>query len=239
MPGQAAGPWPISFFSISLLLTYCGVCVFASDADILLQFRDTLSVSTGGSPDLPGWGQGASPCKGIVPLWQGVICNLNGTVLGLQLEDMQLTGNLRLDILTGIQSIRALSFANNNLSGPIPDISIFGALKMLYLEHNQFNGPIPGDMFENMHSLKKVHLSYNKFSGPIPSSLTVPLRLLELVLDHNQFDGQIPEFKQATLGQVDVAYNNLEGPIPVAFSKFNPVKFEGLGLIVIFFSLFA
>lgn len=162
-----------------------------------------------------------------------MICNLNGTVLGLQLEDMQLTGTLRLDILTGIQSIRALSFSNNNFSGPIPDISIFGALKMLYLEHNQFKGPIPGDMFENMRSLKKVHLSYNEFSGPIPSSLTVPPRLLELGLEHNQFDGQIPDFKQETLGQVDMAYNNLEGPIPVAFSKFNSVKFEGLGFILL------
>lgn len=98
---------------------------------------------------------------------------------------------------------------------------------MLYLEHNQFNGQIPGNLFENMRSLKKVHLSYNEFSGPIPSSLTVPPKLLELVLDHNKFDGKIPEFKQDTLGQVDLSYNDLEGPIPAAFGKFNAVKFEG------------
>ncbi|KAJ4758321.1 hypothetical protein LUZ62_068696 [Rhynchospora pubera] len=227
MPGQAAGPWPISFFSIFLILTYCGLHAFASDADILLQFRDTLNVSTGGTLELPGWGEGASPCKGIVPLWQGVICNLNGTVLGLQLENMQLTGTLRLDILTGVPSIRSLSFANNNLTGPLPDISILGALKMLYLDHNQFSGQIPAELFANMRSLKKVYLSYNQFSGPIPSSLTIPPTLLEIGLDHNQFEGQIPEFKQDSLWEVDFSYNKLEGSIPAQFSKYNATKFEG------------
>ncbi|KAJ3679257.1 hypothetical protein LUZ60_017268 [Juncus effusus] len=228
MSGQALRPWPVHYFPLVLLLLTCyNISVFASDAEILLKFRDSLTVDSGGTPTLNGWGQGDGPCNGIVPLWQGVICNINGTVLGLQLENMRLTGTLKLDLLMGISKIRALSFANNNFTGPIPDISILGALKMVYLQHNLFNGEIPGDMFAKMHSLKKVHLSYNEFTGRIPWSLTVPPRMLELGLDHNHFEGQIPDFRQDTFDLANMAYNNLTGQIPAAFSKLDAGQFEG------------
>ncbi|KAK9097674.1 hypothetical protein Syun_024719 [Stephania yunnanensis] len=131
---------------------------------------------------------------------------------------MSLGGVIDVDTLTGLASLRTLSFMNNNFEGPIPDVKKLFGLKALYLSKNRFSGEIPDD---------KVHLADNRFTGRIPSSLIRLPRLLEVRLENNQFQGSIPDFKQKDLRKVNVSNNQLEGPVPKSLGKMGTSAFLG------------
>ncbi|KAG6500611.1 hypothetical protein ZIOFF_040459 [Zingiber officinale] len=230
--GAMATPWTLLL--PLLLLTFAAprqnsLASAAADAgDVLLQFKEALSSSASGvDAALKNWIPGSSPCRANVTLWSGVLCNLDGNVRGVQLENMSLAGTLNTDALTGLPVLRTISFKNNSFEGAIPDLSKFPGLRSIYLSMNRFSGEVPGGLFVGMQWLKKVHLSRNQFSGPIPSSLEHAPRLLEIRLDNNQFDGRIPNFRQSGLWLVNLSNNNLEGPIPRRFKKMNPGWFAG------------
>ncbi|XP_052176600.1 pollen receptor-like kinase 1 [Diospyros lotus] len=192
-----------------------------SDTDALLKFKTSLSIP---SDMLASWTPNGAPCHGDYANWVGVIC-VSGKVWGLQLENMNLSGDIDIDALLPMPYLRALSFMRNKLEGPIPPFKKLGYLKSLFLSDNQFSGEIPDDAFSGMMSLKKLHLSNNQFSGSIPSSLTRAPRLLELWLDGNQFSGKIPNFQQKDLNVFNASNNQLEGPIPSRLSSFSPTSF--------------
>ncbi|KAI3437272.1 Protein kinase domain-containing protein, partial [Psidium guajava] len=194
----------------------------SSEADVLLKFKSSLDDEKNA---LANW-NGGSPCAGEQANWIGVLCT-NGSVWGLQLENMGLEGEIDVDTLMGLPSLRTLSFMNNNFDGPMPEIKKLEALKSLFLSHNRFSGEIPANAFEGMSYLKKLHLAGNQFKGAIPSSLTQLPRLLELSLEGNQFTGQVPEFEQNDLLLLNVSNNQLDGPIPASLANMNSSSFSG------------
>lgn len=196
-------------------------CASASDNDskALLNFKSSLSHSY--AFDTWNIQASANPCSGT---WKGVLC-YNGVVWGLQLENMGLTGQIDIDALVPLRTLRSISLMNNRFEGAMPDWRKLGALKSLFLSHNSFSGQIKDDAFANMTSLKKVHLANNKFIGSIPSSLARP-RLLELRLESNGFTGTIPDIRQG-LKALNLSNNQLEGPIPQSLINFNPTSFAG------------
>ncbi|KAL3528479.1 hypothetical protein ACH5RR_007801 [Cinchona calisaya] len=165
-----------------------------------------------------------SPCSGNYGAWRGVLCAY-GIVWGLQLENMGLTGQINVDALVPLHTLRTISLMNNSFEGPIPDWRKLGALKSLFLSDNHFSGQIPDDAFKGMASLKKVYLANNGFTGNIPTTLSTP-RLLELRLENNHFTGPIPDFKPG-LKALNVSNNQLQGPIPSSLSKMDPTSFTG------------
>ncbi|CAN6243240.1 unnamed protein product [Urochloa humidicola] len=199
----------------------------AAEADVLIAFRDTLRGPDGSPPGaLRGWGT-PGPCSGNASSWYGVSCHGNGTVQGLQLERLGLSGAAPdLAALAVLPGLRALSLADNALTGAFPNVSALGVLKMLYLSRNRLSGVIPEGTFRPMRGLRKLHLGFNDFSGPVPGSITSP-RLLELSLANNRFEGCLPDFSQPELRFVDVSNNNLSGPIPAGLSRFNSSMFAG------------
>ncbi|KAK3437503.1 hypothetical protein EUGRSUZ_C02173 [Eucalyptus grandis] len=194
----------------------------SSEADSLLKFKSSLDDQ---SNALANWNSG-SPCIGDQANWIGVLC-MKGSVWGLQLENRGLEGEIDVDSLAGLPSLRTLSFMNNSFNGPMPEIKKLGALKSVFLSYNRFSGEIPADSFEGMSYLKKLHLAGNQFEGAIPSSLTQLPRLLELRLEGNQFTGQIPAFAQHNLLLLDVSNNELDGPIPASLANMNSSSFSG------------
>ncbi|RZR77276.1 hypothetical protein BHM03_00002291 [Ensete ventricosum] len=222
-----ADSWPLQLLTFILSFMLWGYSVVMSDdGRVLLQFRATLS-SGGGDAALSSWAGGKGPCMDQnVSAWTGVYCE-NMNVSTLQLENLNFSGKLDLDILTGLPGLRSLSFRNNSFEGPVPDFTKLPALKSIYLSMNRFSGEIPDGMFSAMRALKKVWLSHNNLSGRIPSSLTVPAKLMEVGLDGNQFEGQLPDLRQPELRIVNVSYNNLEGPIPERLSNMSANLFEG------------
>ncbi|KAI4376392.1 hypothetical protein MLD38_014161 [Melastoma candidum] len=195
-----------------------------SESDVLIAFKksivdpkNALSSWTGSTkPCVPGSGKAN---------WVGVLC-LGGSVWGLQLENMGLSGHIDVDSLTGLPALRTLSVRNNNFDGPLPNLGKLGMLKSVYLSNNKFSGDIPDDTFSDMSSLKKLHLGGNGCTGHIPASLTKLPKLLELGLESNKFSGPIPDFQQK-LQLLDVSNNALEGPIPTSLATTVPSAFSG------------
>ena len=193
-------------------------------SDALLRFKNSLS---NGDAPLASWNpQAAPPCDGNRANWVGVLCS-NGNVRGLQLESMGLEGAVDVSSLASLPHFRTLSFMNNTLIGPVPDLKRLSRLRSVYLSYNHFSGEIPGDCFSGMRFLKTVLLSNNELEGEIPSSLAELPRLVVLRADGNKFSGKIPDFGQQSLKRINVSNNELEGPIPQSLSKMDLTAFSG------------
>ncbi|KAM0943229.1 putative transferase, protein kinase RLK-Pelle-LRR-III family [Dioscorea sansibarensis] len=196
----------------------------SADTDVLLSFKNTLTDNNG---VLQNWVTGSSPCTGNKANWTGIICGEDNTILGLQLENMNLSGSLRLENLSSLLGLRTLSFKNNSFDGEMPSIRHLRELRSIYLSMNKFSGEIPKNAFEGMGGLRRVHLWMNQFNGSIPESIASLQRLVELRLDDNQFDGGLPELRQSGLVLVNVSNNNLSGEIPGSLSSSDPSLFTG------------
>ncbi|XP_015069232.2 pollen receptor-like kinase 1 [Solanum pennellii] len=199
-----------------------------SSSEALFNFKSSLSTSSGkGKEVLGSWVPSTSPCTGDNANWLGVIC-LEGDVWGLQLENLDLSGEIDIDSLLPLHFLRTLSFMNNNFKGPMPDWNKLFALKSLYLSNNNFSGQIPDDAFKGMIYLKKLYLANNQFTGNIPTSLATSCpRLFDLTLQNNKFTGSIPDFRGGVLKLLNVSNNQLDGPIPPSLSLMDPTAFAG------------
>ncbi|KAI3443465.1 hypothetical protein Pfo_000130 [Paulownia fortunei] len=193
-----------------------------SEAEILLKFKESLE-NRGALSD---WNNAKPPCSGDHENWVGIFCE-QGTVWGLQLQNMGLEGTIDVDALIKLPNLRTMSFMNNNFDGPLPNLTRLSALKSIYLSNNKFSGEIPAYTFDGMPSLKKLHLANNKFSGPIPVSLAALPRLKELMLENNDFEGEIPQFPQDRIKTFNVSHNELMGQIPPSLSNFSASAFDG------------
>ncbi|KAI3974458.1 hypothetical protein MKX01_017951 [Papaver californicum] len=218
-PGPRIIAYFIAILSVFITLSH------ASDSETLSKFKDSFA-----NADMLNWNQSTSPCSGNTSNWIGVFCS-NGFVRGLQLESMGLMGTIDVDTLMELPSLRTISFMNNSLDGPLPDIHKLGSIKSIFLSHNKFSGDIPNDNFQGMRSLKKLYLNDNMFTGKIPLSLLGLTKLLELRLDGNQFEGQIPNFGQKGLKLINLSNNILEGSIPENLSKMDKKYFSGNKLL--------
>ncbi|GAB4854089.1 hypothetical protein Ancab_022671 [Ancistrocladus abbreviatus] len=195
----------------------------SSDAKILLKFKQSLSNTNA----LSNWNDSSIPCSlDQTTNWVGLLCS-NGTLWGLQLQNMNLSGLIDIDSLVQLPPLRTISLMNNSFSGPIPEINKLGTLRSVFLSNNNFSGVIRDDAFLGMKQLKKVYLANNKFEGSIPSSLAALPRLLEVSLEGNDFNGEIPNFDSSALKMVNFSYNSFNGLIPSSLSHFNSSSFLG------------
>ncbi|KAI3756142.1 hypothetical protein L1987_55956 [Smallanthus sonchifolius] len=218
-------PYWLQLLIIRVLLTTSLVSSDQQDPERLIKFKDSLNNTV----DLSNWDLNVPPCAADLPNWNGMICNKDGSVLGLQLENMGLSGTIDMDTLAEVTTIRTLSFVNNSFDGPMPNMLKMGQLRGIFLSYNKFSGEIGGDVFKGMSSLRKVELVNNNFIGKIPISLTQLTNLVDLQLQDNQFEGEIPDFEQKDL-KVNFANNRLYGSIPKGLSNQDPSSFAGNNL---------
>ncbi|KAG2604854.1 pollen receptor-like kinase 3 [Panicum virgatum] len=166
------------------------------------------------------------PCAPGSHEWHGVVCS-GGKVTGLRLSGLDLGGTIDVDALASFPSLRSVSFAGNNFSGPLPAFHQLKALKSMYLSDNHFSGPLPEGFFANLSHLKKLWLDGNQLNGSIPASVAQATSLLELHLDRNDFTGELPPAPPPTLKSFDVSENDLEGVVPEPFRRFDASRFAG------------
>ncbi|CAI9774715.1 unnamed protein product [Fraxinus pennsylvanica] len=205
-------------FLFSLLLFVAFPQVRSGDADALLALKVVIDPL-----GFLQWGRGTDFCR-----WEGVKECMNGRVIRLVIERLNLSGTLDGKSLNQLDQLRVLSFKDNSLSGSIPQLSGLANLKSLYLNDNKFSGEIPAGI-SVLHRLKVVVLSGNRLSGHIPLSFAVTNRLYVLYLQDNQLTGDIPPFNQTSLRFFNVSNNLLSGEIPVTNSlvRFNQSSFRG------------
>ncbi|XP_058077668.1 probable LRR receptor-like serine/threonine-protein kinase At5g59680 [Magnolia sinica] len=111
------------------------------------------------------------PCLPREYSWTGITCSEGSLVrvVALNLSNMGLSGSLS----QGISNLTALTdilLGNNNLSGPIPDLSPLRRLERLHLQDNQLSGEIPPSL-GNIVRLRELFLQNNNLTGEVPSSL--------------------------------------------------------------------
>ena len=220
--GPRKGPFSRTLLVIHLLLTLTTVFSDTSEGEKLVAFKRSLLKTE----KLSNWDTSVPPCNGDKENWMGVICGKNGSVFGLQLENMALSGTIDIDILAELPGIRTLSFANNSFEGPMPDVQKIGLLRSIFLSNNNFSGVIRDDAFAGMGSMRKIELQNNKFTGRIPGSVREMKILVDLRMQDNEFEGEIPDLEQKNL-KVNFANNRLYGPIPSRLRNQDPSSFAG------------
>ncbi|XP_027924069.1 receptor-like protein EIX2 [Vigna unguiculata] len=123
-----------------------------------------------------------------------------------------------------LQNMRTLNMSHNNLSGPIPNIS----LKLHYapsviLNSNQFEGKIPSFLLQAFD----LRLSNNKFSDLFSFICNQGnSEMWTLDLSNNQLKGQLPDCWTSVDGlwYLDLSNNKLSGRIPLSMGSLVELK---------------
>ncbi|KAG8089778.1 hypothetical protein GUJ93_ZPchr0011g27997 [Zizania palustris] len=120
-------------------------------------------------------------------------------------------------VLANLASLRNLRLSYNNLTGVLPSgLSELIAIESLQLNNQRserkLSGPI--DVIASLKSLKLLWIQSNEFTGPIPD--LSDLQLESFNVRDNMLTGVVPASltKLASLKNVSLSNNNLQGPMP-------------------------
>ncbi len=123
--------------------------------------------------------------------WYGVISDLNGRVIQLNLGGNNLNGSLPPQ-LRQLAGLRELRLAGNNLTGSIPsELGNLDSLEFLDLGYNSLTGPIPEELCK-LTNLRLLALRNNSLTGPLPAELGSLSSLTRLYLDDTRLTGPLP-----------------------------------------------
>ncbi|CAN6803759.1 unnamed protein product [Brassica oleracea] len=166
----------------------------------------------------------------------------------IALEFNQISGKLPPD-LGNLSNIDRMLLSSNYLTGDIP--STFSKLTTLTdfrISDNQFTGTIP-DLIQNWTELGKLVIQASGLAGPIPSTIGSLTKLTDLrnselsgsespfpplqnmisiktlILRNCNLTGELPPYlgQMNKLKLIDLSFNKLSGPIPVAYSSLDNV----------------
>lgn len=184
-----------------------------------------------------GWMSSNMECT-----WKGVSCNRLGEVIGIDLYNNNVSGNLGTDF-TQLTALTALYLSENGMNGSIPsEVGGLADLSSLDLSSNLMTGTIPIEITQLSH-LTQLQMGSNKLSGMIPTwigqlsnlqilslsnntfiSQTIPTeigsltKLQMLSLSQTGLTGSLPSELFAQLGNtlqnLQLGYNSLSGSIP-------------------------
>ena len=145
-----------------------------------------------------GWGQSYD-----LGTWYGVSTDGEGRVVGLDLQDNNLTGQIPPD-LGDLARLRVAGSLTQQpaRSGSAPSSAASAAWNSLHLNDNRLAGEIPAE-FGGLGSLEYLDLNNNELTGRIPAELG-SLGSLELPRPEQQrVDGQDP----SGTGSASAAWN--------------------------------
>ncbi|CAI6006138.1 unnamed protein product [Closterium sp. NIES-65] len=136
----------------------------------LLALRAGLGVSAlSWAVDSPCMLAGNAPA---VDSWTGVVCDLSGQVLSLNVASNLLDARMSEWALplTGLKALKQLSLNYNWFSGPLPSFLLaMSSLSALNVQFNYLIGPITGTPSA---SLKSLNVASNLLTGTFPASST-------------------------------------------------------------------
>ncbi|XP_058743199.1 receptor-like protein EIX2 [Vicia villosa] len=206
------------------------------------KFNDTIPYDFGNIQNpLQRLDLSANELQGGVPESIRHICMLHS--LDLDLTDLNEDISTILHKLSGCArySLQHLSLASNQITGTLPNLSIFPSLITIDLSNNMLSGKVPYGIpksleslifssnsleggipksFGNLCSLKSLDLSTNKLSEDLSVILhnlsfgCAKDSLQELYLDSNQITGKVPIMARfSSLVKLNFEHNILEGEI--------------------------
>ncbi|KAL1809401.1 hypothetical protein ACET3Z_026391 [Daucus carota] len=123
------------------------------------------------------------------------------------------TGKLE-DVLSGqFPLLQEVLVSENQLTGSLPDITLFSSLRILEASSNHLSGYLP-PVFEHHSDLEILDLSNNHLRGSLPD-FTGFLSLDSLDLSSNEFSGSLPHFTGlSSLRTLHLQKNYFSGTLP-------------------------
>ncbi|XP_058111196.1 probable LRR receptor-like serine/threonine-protein kinase At3g47570 [Magnolia sinica] len=140
----------------------------------------------------------------------------------LSISENEVSGTIP-PLLYNLSSIKCLDVGWNRLQGNLPpNIGLtLPNLQQLYVEGNQFAGPIPVSL-SNAPGLLLIKLTNNNFSGSVPMNFGILKGLSKLYLGGNRIGiGKAHDLSFldsltncSSLQELDISYNRLSGVLP-------------------------
>ncbi|KAG4989658.1 hypothetical protein JHK85_032641 [Glycine max] len=181
------------------------------DTSAMLALRDTLN-----PPESLGWSN-PDPCK-----WKHVVCSEEvKRVARIQIGHQGLQGTLpNPTVIQTLTQLERLELQFNNILGHLPSLNGLSSLQVLILSNNQFSS-IPNDFFIGLSELQSVEIDNNPFKPwKIPDNFVNCSSLQKISTNSTNIVGTLPDFFSSlpTLTHLHLAFNNLEGVLPLSFS---------------------
>jgi len=149
--------------------------------------------------------------------WGGVICDIEGHVIGLEMNQNGVNGQLPSEMI-GLMSLQKLLLGGQALSGPIPTkLGEIPTLEILDLNFNLLTGSMPNTLY-SLTSLEHFNLNGNQLTGTISTLIGTMSSLKTFTIDNNEMTGQIPsEMGDLQLLEQATMHNNqMSGNMPAS-----------------------
>ncbi|CAN6372475.1 unnamed protein product [Urochloa humidicola] len=126
--------------------------------------------------------------SGEIPSFWGNLTNLSYLCLAANM----LTGAIPSSMGT-LSRLSWIDIGRNNLTGLIPtSLWNISSLSVVAVQYNMLTGTIPHNAFNNVPHLQVLYMDHNQFHGPIPASIANASAMMRLQLSRNSFNGIIP-----------------------------------------------
>jgi len=193
-----------------------------TDTEALCDFYSSVT-STG---PLSSWqcssgGNNNDACSGGSSSWEGVTCNINNRVKGLNLAGLQLNGATLPTTLGSMRKMTELTLGDAtgaglsglSIGGTIPkELGNLKRLRILNLGSNVLTGKVRRRLAD-CTKLEVLWLLNNELHGRVPSELGMLSAITDLDLSDNALTGRIPKAlgDATTLQVLNLGTNSLTG----------------------------
>ena len=167
-----------------------------------------------------------------VTWWPNIMCDENGHVVSLNLNDPGIKGSLppeigNLPYLTDLNM--GGPYVDCHFTGSLPEeIGNLTNLKRLQMVNCPFEGRLP-ESLGNLSNLEGLYITYcEKLApGPIPSWIGNLAKLKVLQIYGHNFTGQLPESlgNLTNLEKLDIIHCSLDSTVPASFGNLRNLKF--------------
>ncbi|CAH8348805.1 unnamed protein product [Eruca vesicaria subsp. sativa] len=200
---------------IILCFLLCSLTFTASQTSIDTPTMQSLKSHLNLTKDID-WSN-PNPCK-----WPTVQCDGSNRVTRIQLKTKRIRGTLPPNLQT-LTELTVLELFENQISGPIPDLSGLTRLQTLNLHDNLFDS-VPKNLFSGLTSLQEAYLENNPFSPwEIPETLKEATSLQNLSLTSCNVTGTLPDFFSSqtlpSLTRLELSQNLLQGGLPASLGS--------------------
>ncbi|TMX00232.1 hypothetical protein EJD97_001149 [Solanum chilense] len=176
---------------------------------LLLQLRNNLTYDSEISTKLVKWNHRIDCCQ-----WEGVTCNGQGQVIGLDLSAESFSGSIT--PLADLKFLSIVRLDGNDLSAPIPEFfAELTNLTVLSLSSCNLIGEVPQKIFQ-VPTLQTIDLSENEMLGGSLPEFPSKGSLQNIMLSDTKYSGSLPESigNLRKLSSIELRACNFTGPIP-------------------------